>query len=39
MEERVTLGTGEETKEEGYLPFDSKKKPMKYTQIAKIKEF
>ena len=37
QDERVTLGQGEDSKEEGFLPFDAKKRPMKYTQMAKMK--
>jgi hypothetical protein len=38
LEERVSLGSStDKKKEESYLPFDSKRRSMKYTQMAKLK--
>ena len=39
LEERVTLGSRDRKKEDTYLPYDSKRKSMKYTQMAKLKDF
>lgn len=36
----MTLGTEDKSeKPEPFLPFDNKKKSMKFTQLAKLKEF
>jgi hypothetical protein len=38
LEERVTLGSSDRKRqEESYLPFDTKRRSMKYTQMAKLK--
>lgn len=38
IEERVTLGSADRKRQdEPYLPFDSKRRSMKYTQMAKLK--
>ncbi len=40
IEERVTLGSADRKRQdEPYLPFDSKRRSMKYTQMAKLKQF
>lgn len=40
IEKRVTVGTSDKLqKSESFLPFDNKKKSMKFTQLAKLKQF
>jgi hypothetical protein len=39
-DERVTIGSADKKRqEESYLPFDAKHRSMKYTQMAKLKDF
>lgn len=40
IQKRVTVGTNDMLqKGESFLPFDNKKKSMKFTQLAKLKQF
>jgi len=39
-DERVTIGSEKHNQQdEAYIPFDNKRRSMKYTQMAKLKEF